>query len=49
MTTPTPRVDIPSGTLLTVPSGDWKYGAGTLRMRVNRVMHEISRFEPGWV
>jgi hypothetical protein len=41
-------IEIPQGTVLTLQSGDWKSGTGTLRLQVNRVMNEV-RHEPGWV
>ena len=40
-------VDIPEGTLIDIPEGKWKYGNGRLRLRVQRVLNELSQFYGG--
>jgi hypothetical protein len=37
-------VRIPSGTVVELPPGTWRHGDGVLRLRVKRVLHELSRF-----
>jgi hypothetical protein len=37
-------VRIPAGTVVELPPGTWRYGDGLLRLRVERVLHELSRF-----
>ena len=37
-------VRIAPGTVVELPSGTWRHGDGVLRLRVKRVLHELSRF-----
>jgi len=37
-------VRIPPGTVVELPPGTWRHGDGLLRLRVERVLHELSRF-----
>jgi hypothetical protein len=39
--------DIPVGTLLEFRDGEWRYGTGTMRLRVIQVREDLSRFYAG--
>jgi len=43
VTTPA-EVRIPPGTVVELPAGTWRHGDGRLRLRVERVLYELSRF-----
>jgi len=47
----TQPVQIPAGTVLELPPGTWRHGEGVLRIRVERVLHELSRYyhEEIWI
>lgn len=36
--------DVPPDTVLELGAGQWRYGDGPLRMRVDRVRHDLSRY-----
>ena len=40
---------IAKGTVIVVPEGAWRNGTGELRLRVQRVMHELNSHTPGWL
>lgn len=36
--------DLPRGKVLTLGRGDWRYGGRRLRLRVEQVRHDLSRY-----
>ncbi|MEV4758963.1 hypothetical protein AB0J86_28245 [Micromonospora sp. NPDC049559] len=39
-----PLPEVPVGTVLELPKGDWRYGGHHLRLRVEQVRHDLSHY-----